>query len=92
LAVKLDLFELLENVTGLDLGFLSSFEDLIDIGGSAALDLEARAALNLSLGIELSTEPTVFLFDDGTSVEITAKALGTDIEFDAVLGPLGIYV
>jgi Ca2+-binding RTX toxin-like protein len=92
LAVKLDLFELLENVTGLDLGFLSSFEDLIDIGGSAALDLEARAALNLSLGIELSTEPSVFLFDDGTSVEITAKALGTDIEFDAVLGPIGVYV
>jgi len=92
LAVKLDLFELLEGATGLNLDFLNSFEDLIDVGGSAALDFEAKAALNLSLGIGLGTEPTVFLYDNGTGVEITAKAVGTDIDFDAVLGPLGIFV
>ena len=96
LAIQLDLWEVLEDALeqgfGIDLDFLSAFTDLIDLDAQATLDLEARAALNLSLGIELSTDPSVFLFDDGTSVEITAKALGTDIEFDAVLGPLGLYV
>ena len=94
------MWEVLEDATGIDLGALSAFTDLIDLDAEATLAFEATAALNLSLGIELTTDPTVFLYDydegdpdgKGTSVELTAKALGTDINFDAVLGPLGIYV
>ena len=104
LAVKLDLMKVLQDAVeqafDIDLDFLSAFTDLVDLDAEATLSFEATAALNLSLGIELTTDPTFFLYDydeadpngKGTSVELTAMALGTDINFDAVLGPLGIYV
>ena len=67
--------------------------DIIDVSGGGLLTLEAGAGLDLSLGLDLSDplSPDPFLYDE-TTFSVFAKALGTDITFDAAVGPLGLFV
>ena len=77
---------------------VSGVGDLIDVAGSATVDLTAGAAARLSFGLEISSDEAVrvvpFLYTDaaGTSLSLTAGASSSDINFDASLGPLGVGI
>lgn len=75
-----------------DLG-IPAISSIIDLNGEAMLELEAGASFALALGIDLSDPlaPVGFLYDD-TGVEFTAKALANDVNFDASVGPIGVFI
>ncbi|MEX2187238.1 MAG: LamG-like jellyroll fold domain-containing protein [Pirellulales bacterium] len=72
---------------------IAAVGDLVDVRGDAKLAFEAGATLTLSAGVDLSDPlaPRPFI-DDSTGVQFFAKALGNDINFDASVGPLGLFV
>lgn len=72
---------------------LSGVTDFLQVEGSATLTVAAGAALTLKLGLDISNpcQPRVFL-DDSTGITFTAEILGTELEFTAALGLLGVFV
>ena len=72
---------------------LSGVTDFLQVEGSATLSVSAGADLTLKLGIDISNpcSPRVFL-DDSTGITFTAEVLGTELEFTAALGLLGVFV
>jgi Ca2+-binding RTX toxin-like protein len=86
--INLDLAALASGVPG-----LSGVDKFIDLGGSGLLTVQAGAALNLDLGLDLSTpsSPKPFVYDT-TILALTAKVLASDLDFSAAIGPLGIFV
>lgn len=67
--------------------------DLTDARGAAPVQVDAGAALSIALGIDFSEDaPRSFLYDDGTYFSFFAGTSATAIDFDAALGPLGVFV
>ncbi|MBK8019188.1 MAG: LEPR-XLL domain-containing protein [Betaproteobacteria bacterium] len=92
IALDLDLGQL-AGFTNTDGNNLNGIGDLIDVGGSGALSVEAAAALNFVFGFDLATPttPRAYIRDD-SNLALTAKVSGTNLDFDAALGPLGIFI
>lgn len=87
-----DLVELLpENDPARDL--LAGITSFVQLEGSANLNITAGMDFLLEFGIDVSNpcSPVPFLYDT-TSATISAAVRGTDIDFTASVGPLGIYV
>jgi Ca2+-binding RTX toxin-like protein/streptogramin lyase len=63
------------------------------VSSSGTLRVQAGAALNLHLGIDLSqpTNPVGYLYDN-TGMTLTALVSGTGLHFGVGLGPLGLFV
>ncbi len=72
------------------LGGISSF---VQLGGSANLNVTASAEFLLEFGIDVSN-PCLWVpfLDDATSATVNLAVRGTDIEFTASVGPLGVFV
>ncbi len=73
--------------------FLKAATTLIHIGGSGMLNVSASAAVTLDFGLDLTNPcaPSLFLYDT-TGVSLTAKVTATNLNFDASIGGLGIYI
>ncbi|MFO1501735.1 MAG: hypothetical protein U1G07_25725 [Verrucomicrobiota bacterium] len=72
---------------------LAGVTDFLQVEGSATLTVRADADLTLKLGLDISNpcNPRVYL-DDTTGITLTAEVLGTDLQFSAALGMLGVFV
>ncbi len=92
LALDLDLGQL-AGFTNTDGTNLNGVGDLIDVGGSAKLDVDAAATLNLIFGFDLTNpaSPRAYIRDD-SNLALTAKVAGSDMDFSAAVGPLGVFV
>ena len=73
---------------------LGGFTSFIDVEGSGILSISAEAVLRIDFGLDL-TNPCnklrAFLYDS-TGIELRARATATDLDFEAALGPLGVFV
>ncbi|RPI46984.1 MAG: LEPR-XLL domain-containing protein, partial [Betaproteobacteria bacterium] len=72
---------------------LAGVGHLIDVGGSAKLNVSAGADLVLNFGFDLTTpsNPRPYIRDDST-LALTAHVTGSNLDFDAAVGPLGLFV
>ena len=72
---------------------LSGVANLIDVSGSAKLSVDASAHLHLRFGFDVSTptSPWTYVGDDST-LALTAKVLGSNLNFKAAAGPLGLFI
>ncbi|NOS71718.1 MAG: hypothetical protein HOP33_17550, partial [Verrucomicrobia bacterium] len=72
------------------LGALSNF---LSVNASGEITFELGSRLELDLGIDLTdpTSPIPFLYDT-TSLLLEAKAAGTNLNFQAGLGPLALFI
>ena len=72
---------------------LSGVGHLIDVGGSAKLNVSAAAELDLNFGFDLTTpsNPRAYIRDD-SSLALTARVSGSNLDFDAAIGPLGLFI
>ena len=75
----------------LDLG--GDLGGLVDIQASALLDAMAGVTFHLDFGIDLTDfeNPKPFLYET-TGLDLSAKVLGTNIDFATILGPVGAFV
>jgi hypothetical protein len=84
----------------LDLGPVT---DIIDVSGSTTFNFSAGAVFQVALGLDLTdpTSPRPFLYDadqagptttGGTRIGVTATATADPVEFDAAIGPLGVFI
>ncbi len=94
--LHLDIAELLEGLGGDNPGvqaFLSAASSILHVSGSGLLNVSAGAEVNLDFGLDLTDPTTVeaFLYDT-TGVTLEAKVTITDLEFDAAIGALGVFV
>ncbi|MDY7007442.1 MAG: hypothetical protein SWX82_26800 [Cyanobacteriota bacterium] len=95
LGLNLDLEDLTESA-GIDLPEIVT--NLIGVGASAELSLEANADYQIALGFDLTEDnPRPFLFEGkpeegGTGLILEAKASADDLDFTANVGPLGLSV
>ena len=79
------------DLVALGVSGLGGARHLISTTGNLAV--QAGANLNVQMGIDLSNpaRPVPFLFDS-TGLSLTARANGTNLNFSAGLGPLGLFV
>jgi hypothetical protein len=72
---------------------LASLSDFLSVEASGQIDLALGARLELDLGIDLTnpSSPTPFVYDS-TALTLEAKALATNLNFNAGLGPLVLSV
>ncbi|MBI4325898.1 MAG: LEPR-XLL domain-containing protein, partial [Chloroflexi bacterium] len=93
LPMNLDLGALATLLGGDAAAKLGGVTNLVDVGGSAKLNVQARAKLDVNLGIDFTDpfKPAPFLFDT-TGLALEAKVVGTGLTFTAALGPLGVFI
>ncbi len=67
--------------------------NLVNVGTDGRLSVQADATLDLHLGIDLSdpTSPTPVVFDT-TRLTLNGRVNGTNLNFSAGVGPLGLFV
>jgi Ca2+-binding RTX toxin-like protein len=83
-------------------GFLANVSAFVQVGGSGNLNVSASITLNLEFGLDITNPCSVaaFLYDapnpaeqkDGTGLKFALEVLGTDLEFDAAIGGVGVFV
>ena len=76
-----------------DAGLPSFLSSIVGVSASGTLNASASVTLNLKLGLDLEGADKGFFIDvDDTSLVATASASGTNLEFEARLGPFGLFV
>ena len=70
-----------------------SLDNIVDVSGSAQLAASAGVQFDLSFGIDLTDPetPRPFLYES-TGLELSAKALGSDIDFTTAWNAFGIFI
>jgi Ca2+-binding RTX toxin-like protein len=72
------------------------FSQLVGLGASGSLGVNAAVDFALKLGLDLigvGTNDAGFFIDvNDTKVTATASAFGRDLDFEAMLGPVGVFV
>ncbi len=96
LPLHLDIVELLAGLGGDNptvQAFLSFATSILHIEGNGLLNVSASAGVSLDFGLDLTNPTTVtpFLYDT-TGVELKAKVTVSDLEFEAAIGALGVFV
>jgi hypothetical protein len=72
---------------------LGVFSQLVGLSASGNLGVQAAIDFALKLGLDLEGDDKAFFIDvDGTSLSATASAFGNNLEFEAALGPVGVFV
>jgi Ca2+-binding RTX toxin-like protein len=94
--LHLDIVELLAGLGGDNptvQAFLSFATSILHIEGNGLLNVSASAGVSLDFGLDLTNPTTVtpFLYDT-TGVELKAKVVVSDLEFEAAIGALGVFV
>jgi len=76
-----------------NLGLPAALTSLVGLSASGNLGVEAEMDFNLSLGLDLEGADKAFFLDvEKTYLVASAKAYGTDLDFEAALGPVGLFV
>ncbi|MBI1840204.1 MAG: N-acetylmuramoyl-L-alanine amidase, partial [Verrucomicrobia bacterium] len=72
---------------------LSGVTDLVQVEGSAKLNVKASASLILGFGLDLSNPclPQAYL-DDSSGITLSLTLAGTDLTFQVSIGSLGVFV
>ena len=67
--------------------------NLVDVEGKGKLNVGANATVNFDIGVDLTDplSPKPFLYDS-TGISLTRRATGTNLEFTAAAGPLGLFI
>ncbi len=75
------------------IGLLAGITSFIDVGGTGKLNISASATLTIDFGLDLTNpcDPQPFLYDT-TGIVLKGRVTATDLDFEAALGPLGIFV
>jgi Ca2+-binding RTX toxin-like protein len=76
-------------------GIPSFITNLVGASASGNLDLKANATFHLALGLDLAGANKGFFLrtgSSGTSLDASASASGNNLDFDAKLGPFGLFV
>jgi len=72
---------------------LGIFSQLVGLSASGNLGVQAAIDLNLKLGLDLAGSDKSFFIDvNETSLTASASAFGNNLEFEASLGPVGVFV
>ncbi|HSB85601.1 MAG TPA: hypothetical protein VLD86_04800, partial [Ilumatobacteraceae bacterium] len=72
---------------------LGIFSQLVGLSASGTLGVQAGIDLDLKMGLDLSGADKGFFIDvAGTHLTATASAVGNNLEFEASLGPVGVFV
>jgi len=94
--LHLDIVELLAGLGGDNptvQAFLSFATSILHVEGSGLLNVSASAGVALDFGLDLTNPTTVTpFFYDTTGVELKAKVVVSDLEFEAAIGALGVFV
>lgn len=92
LNVNLDLAQLAGYVAG-GVPNLAGVGSLIDVGGSADLSVTGGASMDLIFGFDLTNPatPRAYIHDD-TDLALNLKVTGSNLDFDAAIGPLGLFI
>jgi hypothetical protein len=92
LKVNLDLAQLAGYVPG-GVANLAGVGNLIDVAGDGSLAVTGSAQLNLVFGFDLTnpTLPRAYLEDD-TGMSLLLRVAGNNLNFDAAVGPLGLFI
>ncbi len=92
LHVNLDLAKLAGYVGG-GVPNLAGVGNLIDVGGSADLSVTGSAVMDLIWGFDFAnpTNPRAYIHDDST-IGLELKVTGSNLDFDAAIGPLGLFI
>ena len=89
LKFQLDLGQLLEAI---DIPQLEGFGQLVQAGGGGQLDTTVTAFLELSLGLDLSTDtPALFMYDS-SKIGLGVSVLGEGIDLGVALGAIGVKI
>ena len=72
---------------------LAQATNLLDVNGTGNLTVAADADVNLNIGVDITdpASPKPFLYDD-SNIHFDAKAQGTNLNFTASVGPLGLFI
>ena len=72
---------------------LAGVGNLVDVGGEAVMQVQAGARFDLDFGLDLanSSVPTPFIYDT-TGLTFDASVIGSNIQFDAAIGPVGVFI
>lgn len=87
----------LESFAGLAIGgsvpALEDVLDLIALEAGGDLNVTAEVTFNLNFGLDISTpsSPVAFVADT-TSLTATLRATATNLNFEAAVGPLGVFI
>ncbi|MHC1764379.1 MAG: beta strand repeat-containing protein [Verrucomicrobiia bacterium] len=72
---------------------LGIFSQLVGLSASGNLGVQASIDFKLKLGLDLDGTDKAFFIDVAqTSLEAEASAFGNNLEFEASLGPVGVFV
>src|SRR5207244_3944890 len=99
LKIQIDLASHLAEQMTLDLSLanlvpgLDAIRSLVDVNATGKFAVDANAALNLDLGLDLTnpSAPLPFLYGS-TDAHLDLKVSGTDIGFTVGIGPVGASV
>lgn len=94
--LHLDIVKLLSGLGGDNpsvQSFLAAASSILHVEGNGLLNVSASAGVTLDFGLDLTNPSTVtpFLYDT-TGVELKAKVSVTDLEFEAAIGALGVFI
>ena len=93
-SMNLDLAKLVGLVSGDAAAALAGVTNLIDVGGTAVMQIQAGARFDLDFGLDLSggAAPVPFLYDTHAGCVFDAAVLGSNIRFKAAIGPVGVFI
>ncbi|MCP4707467.1 MAG: calcium-binding protein, partial [Planctomycetes bacterium] len=85
-----------------DLGLDPAFASLVELGGSGNINVDLNTNTNLVVGVDLnnmsvkpfihdSTDDPLTSFDDATKIDVSIIIDGSNLNFNAVVGSLGLY-
>lgn len=72
---------------------LGIFSQLVGLSASGNLGVQAGVDFDLKFGLDLDGDDKAFFIDvAGTSLSAGASAFGNNLEFEASLGPVGVFI
>jgi Ca2+-binding RTX toxin-like protein len=72
---------------------LGIFSQLVGLSASGNLGVQAKIDFDMKLGLDLEGSDKAFFIDvANTSLSASASAFGNNLEFEAALGPVGVFV
>lgn len=97
--LELDLGYGFSKLAQLDLGFdlddqlaAGFIEELVDVNGAAPVEMKLEGSAQLGLVVDFSNTSPVFFMKDTSKLSIQPLVNAPSIQFEAALGPLGIFI
>lgn len=90
---ELNLAELIPLLPSSIASLLAGITSFVDVGGTGHLNISASAQLTIDFGLDVTNpcSPKPFIYDT-TGIALRGRITATNLNFNASLGPLGIFV